>query len=205
MRLEVRLFAACRERAGADRVAIELPGRTAPLADVRAALAQASPALAPLLAAVRVAVNREVAAEDAAVSGGSGLGPFEVRQGPITVEEVERAVRAPDVGAIVSFSGTVRARTGAHDVVALEYEAYREMAEFFLRRIGGEIAERWPGARAAVLHRTGRLEVGETSVVIAVSSPHRAQAFDACRHAIERIKEDVPIWKKEIRKDGSVW
>ncbi|MEL7240059.1 MAG: molybdenum cofactor biosynthesis protein MoaE, partial [Planctomycetota bacterium] len=137
------------------------------------------------------------------VSGGHDL--FEVRNEPLEVAEVEAAVRHGGAGAVVSFTGTVRNNTKGVAVDALEYEAYRSMAEKYLRTIGHEIAERWPDTRVAMLHRVGRLAVGEASVVIAVSSPHRADAFDACRHSIERLKEDVPIWKKEFRTDGSVW
>jgi molybdopterin synthase catalytic subunit len=217
MRLVVRLFAAARDRAGADRLTLSIEGSSASLEELRMALERSTPALAPILAISRIAVNQEFAEPGARVaegdeiaiippvSGGSGQGPFELRASPIVSKEVEDAVRAPGQGAVVSFAGTVRDRTGEHEVVALEYEAYPEMAERFLRKIGDEIRERWPGARSAILHRTGRLGVGEISVVIAVSSPHRAEAFDACRHAIERLKKDVPLWKKEIRKSGEIW
>lgn len=217
MRLTVRLFAVCRERAGADRIEVEIAGDSADLPALKAAIAEASPALSPLLPIVRVAVNQGFASpgdrvqegDEVAlippVSGGAGRGPFAVVDRPIRLEEVEGAVRHGGAGAVVGFLGTVRDRTGPHEVIALEYEAYQEMAERFLRKIGDEIEARWPGARSAVLHRVGRLAVGEPSVAIAVASPHRADAFEACRHAIERLKEDVPIWKKEIRKDGSVW
>ncbi len=130
---------------------------------------------------------------------------FEVRTTPIEVAEVEAAVRHGGAGAVVSFTGAVRDHTGDASVEALEYESYRSMAEKYLALIGSEILDKWPKARVAILHRVGRLVVGEASVVIAVASPHRADAFDACRHAIERLKQDVPIWKKEIRTDGSVW
>ncbi|MCK6549915.1 molybdopterin converting factor subunit 1 [Myxococcota bacterium] len=217
MRISVRLFAVCRERAGTDRLDVELVGEPASVADLRRALAAASPALAPLLPIVRIAIN-ETFVRDAdpvrpgdevalipPVSGGSGLGPFELRTTPIGLDEVERAVARPEAGALVSFAGTVRSKTAGHDVVALEYEAYDSMALRFLRAIGDEVRGRWPEASIAILHRTGHLEVGEISVVIAVSSPHRADAFEGCRHAIERLKQDVPIWKKEIRSDGSIW
>lgn len=217
MRISVRLFAVCRERAGTDRLDVELVGETASVADLRRAIAAASPALAPLLPIVRFAVDERFASDAdpvqpgdevaliPPVSGGSGLGPFELRSTPITLDEVERAVARPEAGALVSFAGTVRSKTQGHDVVALEYEAYDSMAVRFLRTIGDEVRSRWPDASVAILHRTGRLEVGEVSVVIAVSSPHRGDAFDGCRHAIERLKQDVPIWKKEIRRDGSIW
>jgi MoaE-MoaD fusion protein len=217
MALSVRLYAVCRERAGVDRVSIALPPQGTTVAGLLALIAQATPVLAPLLPLVRVAVNQEMARADdpvketdevaliPPVSGGSGQGPFGVTADKIDVAMVERIVANPRAGAIITFAGTVRDRTGEHDVVALEYEAYAEMAERFLRRIGEEIDARWPGTRTAILHRIGRLVVGETSVVIAVASPHRAQAFDACRYAIERLKQDVPIWKKEVRTDGTIW
>jgi molybdopterin synthase catalytic subunit len=177
----------------------------------------AEPRLLPLLGLVRVAVNERFATkedritegDDVAlippVSGGSGQGPFDIRRDPIRVDEVVARVESPGAGAVVAFAGTVRASTDGCEVVALEYEAYESMAIRFLRQIGDEITRMWPEARVAILHRIGRLEVGETSVAIATSSPHRADAFEACRHAIERLKKDVPIWKKEIRRDGSVW
>lgn len=217
MRVKVRLFAICRERARAEVVEVEAPGETTSIEGLKAALAAAEPALAPLLPVVRIAVNHAFADADTVVcagdevalippvSGGSGLGPFVVSEAPISVEEVERAVRHPGAGAVVSFAGVVRDHTGPHSVVALEYEAYGPMAERVLRQLGDEVQARWPGARVSVRHRVGRLVPGEVSVVIAVATPHRADAFDACRQIIERLKQDVPIWKKEERADGSVW
>lgn len=217
MALTVRLYAVCRDRAQADRVAVDLPAEGVTIEGLKALLGQAVPALLPLLPLVRVAVNQEFATPGARVkdgdevalippvSGGSGQGPFRLSDRPIRAETVEVAVASPEAGAVVTFVGTVRARTGDHQVVALEYEAYEGMAERFLRKIGAEVVEKWPGARVAIEHRVGRLEVGEVSVTIAVACPHRAAAFEACRHAIERLKVDVPIWKKEVRTDGSVW
>lgn len=217
MRVVVRLFAACRERLQTDRVELEFGSDSIGLDELRRALAEGHPRLSGLLSASRIAVNQSFADEGARVregdevalippvSGGSGQGPFAVRETPLHLSEVERAVRSPSAGAVCTFSGTVRDETHGLKVTALEYEAYQEMAEGFLRKIGDEIAERWPGARSAILHRVGRLEVGEVAVVIAVASAHRKDAFEGCRHAIERIKEDVPIWKKELREDGSVW
>lgn len=215
MRVRVRLFAICREKAGTERAEIELSGAAPQVRHVIDALATLYPALAPVLPAVRVAVNQAFVDLDAPVtaddeialippvSGGSST--LAVRNGPITVEEVERAVRHGGAGAVVSFTGTVRDHTDSHEVVALEYEAYVEMAERVLHQIAAEVRASWPEVRLSVLHRIGRLEVGEASVVIAASSPHRADAFSACRQVIERLKEDVPIWKREIRRDGSVW
>lgn len=217
MRLVVRLYAVCRELAGTDRLELQFSGDSASLSSLIASLSNACPAIAPLLPTCRVAVNREIASNETRisegdevaiippVSGGSGLGPFTIGPDPIDARALERAVSFGGAGAIVLFEGVVRDRTGDHDVVALEYEAYDEMALQVLRKIGGEVIERWPSSRIAIAHRVGRLTIGEASVVIAVSSPHRAAAFEACRHAIERLKQDVPIWKKEIRKDGSIW
>ncbi|MFO0729025.1 MAG: molybdenum cofactor biosynthesis protein MoaE [Myxococcota bacterium] len=215
MRFAVRLFAALKERAGASTLEVDLPQPSPTTVELSAALAAACPAIAPLLPACRIAVNQEfvtgpvtlAGAEEIAlippVSGGSGL--FRLTDAPIDRAAVEAAVASPAAGAVLSFAGTVRDHTGPHAVIALEYEAYPEMAERWLARIGGEISARWERARVAIVHRTGHLLPGETSVVIAVASPHRADAFEACRYAIERLKEDVPIWKKELRKDGSVW
>lgn len=131
---------------------------------------------------------------------------FEITTEPISVEEVQARVAARRVGAITSFTGVVRERTGERDVEFLEYEAYPEMAEAMLAQIGDEIQARWPQIEAvSIVHRTGRLAVGEISVVIAVAAAHRADTFKACRYAIDRLKVIVPIWKKEIGPGGEVW
>jgi len=137
------------------------------------------------------------------VSGGGGF--FRVGPEPLDAREVEAAVADPSAGAVVTFTGTVRDRARGRSVVALEYEAYGPAAERMLAQIGREISERWGIGRVAIAHRIGRLGVGEASVVIAVSTPHRAEGFAACAYAIERLKEIVPIWKKEHYADGAVW
>ncbi len=124
---------------------------------------------------------------------------------PLEPSLVERLVRADDRGAVLAFVGLVRDHTGPHRVERLEYEAYRPMAVKVFEGIRAEVDERWPGTRVAIHHRLGHLAVGEVAVVIAVAAPHRAETFDACRYAIERMKADVPIFKKEVRTDGSVW
>ena len=111
-------------------------------------------------------------------------------------------VRRNDCGAVVTFLGTVRDLTGDKVTVALEYEAYPGMAEKKMREIEDDARRRWRLGEVAVEHRLGRLEVGEISVAVAVSSPHRAEAFEACRHVMDRLKELVPIWKKENWADG---
>jgi molybdopterin synthase catalytic subunit len=112
-------------------------------------------------------------------------------------------VRRPGCGAVVTFLGTVRDLTGGRETLALDYEAYPGMAEKMLAGIEAEVRARWPIGEIALVHRLGHLDVGEVSVGVAVSCPHRAEAFDACRYAIDRLKEVVPIWKKENWADGS--
>lgn len=125
--------------------------------------------------------------------------------GTIDAAALEAAVADGAAGAICVFHGVTRNQHLGRAVTHLEYEAYPAMALPALRAIATEIAERWPGARVAMVHRLGRVLVGEASVVIAVSTPHRAEAFAACRHAIDSLKTQVPIWKKEFWADGSAW
>jgi molybdopterin synthase catalytic subunit len=124
---------------------------------------------------------------------------------PLAVESVLRAVEGPGAGAVTTFVGLVRDHNQGRRVRFLDYEAYAPLAEKALGRIVHEAETQWPGARVAIHHRTGRLEIGEASVVIAVATPHRADAFAACRYAIERIKQIVPIWKHEHFDGGEVW
>lgn len=121
---------------------------------------------------------------------------------PIDAAAITESVRGPHEGAVVTFLGTVRDLTGDRVTVALDYEAYTGMAEAKLREIEAETRARWPVGDMAIVHRLGRLEVGDISVAIAVACPHRGDAFDACRHAIERLKEIVPIWKREHSPSG---
>lgn len=130
---------------------------------------------------------------------------FEITTEPISVDEVSRRVASPAVGAVVSFAGLVRNTNEGRQVRELEYEAYADMAEPILAQIGEEIKARWPVAAVAIVHRVGRLAVGETSIVIAIASGHRQGAFEAGRYAIDRIKDIVPIWKKEYFEGGEVW
>jgi molybdopterin synthase catalytic subunit len=121
---------------------------------------------------------------------------------PIGADEAAAFVADPTAGGSCLFLGTVRDRSAAGAVKGLTYEAWEEMAAKRLKEIGEEMLEKWPVRKVALLHRTGDLGIGETSVVVACSSPHRAEAFDACRYGIERLKEDVPIWKKEHLAEG---
>ena len=119
--------------------------------------------------------------------------------------EVARLVEAPGCGAVVTFVGSVRRDNEGREVDYLEYEAYPGMAEAKMAEVGAEIEQRWGLDRVAIAHRLGRCEIGEASIVIAVASPHRREAFEACRYAIDRVKEIVPIWKREVWTDGAVW
>jgi len=131
---------------------------------------------------------------------------FEVTTEGISVDEVVGRLVEPAVGAVVTFVGVVRGTTDDRAVCYLEYEAYPEMAEEALRQIGDEIHTRWETIRqVAIVHRVGRLQVGETAVVIALSAAHRAELFDALHYAIDRLKEIVPLWKKEVWADGEEW
>lgn len=159
------------------------------------------------------------------VSGGQA-GPrlFEITEAPLSLDDVAGRVAAPNRGAVTVFAGLVRGETDLANPYAaappsvrgdeqsrlrteyLEYEAYAEMAEAVMAQIGAEVQQRWPQIEAvSIVHRVGRIEVGEPSVVIAVAAAHRKGAFDACSYAIERLKAIVPVWKKEVGQDGQWW
>tara|TARA_B100000686_G_scaffold61229_1_gene65827 strand:+ start:446 stop:874 length:429 start_codon:yes stop_codon:yes gene_type:complete len=130
---------------------------------------------------------------------------FEITDGPIESDALYREVLKDSDGAVVTFCGVVRDHSGDSRTDHLVYEAYPPMAEKKMAEIGGEIRNRWEVGDVAILHRTGRLEIGEISVLIAVASPHRGDGFEACRYAIDRLKEIVPIWKKEVTPEGEYW
>ena len=131
---------------------------------------------------------------------------YQITQTPISADEVIGKLSDPAVGAITTFVGVVRGVTGERETLYLEYEAYPEMAEGVLAQVGQEVQERWAEIRqVVVIHRVGRLEIGDTAIVIALSASHRRQVFDALHYAIDRIKTIVPIWKKEDWADGAEW
>jgi MoaE-MoaD fusion protein len=213
MRVLVQYFAAARERAGTDREEIELTTPT--VAALEVAVAARHPGLAPLLPRLRFAVNRAFAPSSASlkeddeialippVAGGAGR--FSVTEERLSLPAAVEAVAGPAHGAIVSFTGTVRGDSHGRQVQRLEYEAYAAMALTQLQAIATAVEERWPGVRVAIHHRVGVLQVGDEAVVIAAAAPHRREAFRACEEAIELLKKDVPIWKKEIFEDGAQW
>ena len=130
---------------------------------------------------------------------------FRVVRAPIDLQELVRAVTDPAAGAIVTFIGTTRNNNDGRKVLALDYDAYPEMAEKELQRIGDDAKKKWRIERMAIVHRIGPVAITEASVIIAVSAAHRDDAFQACRFAIEEIKKTVPIWKKELFEGGELW
>src|SRR5467141_222211 len=216
--VRTRLFARLRELAGTDSENLEVRAG-ATVADVYSALRKSHPGLDVSSESVRAAVNQEFADWDVVVADGDEVAfippvsggaqavgvLFELTTDPLDPRRLEAAVAHKGAGAICTFIGVVRDTSRGRSVTHLEYEAYGEMATAEMRKIAGEIAEKWPEARVAMAHRTGRLEIGEASVVVSVSCPHRAEAIDACRWGIDRLKESVPIWKKEHATDGTYW
>jgi MoaE-MoaD fusion protein len=205
MTVRVRLFAVLRQHAGRDSIDLQV-AEGATVAEAMAALGR-DPALAGVLerVPVRMAVNRDYATPQTRLAPGdelalvppvSGGAPVHVRVGsdPISLDELTRMVASPMAGAVVSFQGMPRA------VAELDYEAYVEMAEERIATILRECSERHGLAAAAAEHRTGSVPVGEASVVVCVSAPHRSEAFAAAREAIDRIKDEAPIWKREVER-----
>lgn len=130
---------------------------------------------------------------------------FKVTTEPLSIDEAYAAVRRPDCGAVALFVGTVRDHHEGKKVTKISYSAFKEMAEKEFGKIGDEAASRWKTGAVYIAHRTGSLQIGDASVVIAVSSAHRAEAFEACRHAIEALKKLAPIWKEEFYETGKAW
>lgn len=224
MQLRILLFATLKDLAGTNQLTVTLPGDAATVAQVRAALAAQFPQMAANLNAAISAVNQEYAFPEEAVrdgdevvffppvSGGSGYPEvLHLAEQPIDTDELLRAITTPATGAVCVFGGMVRGETNANGVPVrtqrLEYEAYEPMALAKMRQVAVEIRERWPLVQGiAIVQRVGVLEVGQNTILIACSSGHRDQGcFEAARYGIDRLKEIVPVWKKEIRADGSSW
>ncbi len=218
-RLTLKFFATLRERARIAEMSREFPeGIT--VREIWAGLGNEIPALAAHHDRIAFAVNHEYVKDDyqprdndevafiPPVSGGADapwVGSISIGREPIDVEELEHEVAHPAAGAIVTFAGTTRRDNVGRSVLRLEYEAYEPMALSEMRKLAHEAGQRWKIVRIAIHHRIGVVEIGETPVAIAVAAAHRAEAFDACRFAIDRLKEVVPIWKKEYFEGGEVW
>jgi len=214
VQLSVRLFASVREALGSNSLTLDLADG-ATVGNLLGELKDRFPQMRDLPAAM-VSVNLEYVGEDhplrendqvaliPPVSGGSNR-HFEITPDPLTGDSVAELVRSPECGAITVFLGTARRMSRGREVEYLEYEAYPEMAIRKLDQIADEVQERWGTDRIAVRHRIGRVELGEPSVAIAVATEHRAEGFAACKYTIDRLKEIVPIWKKEVWVGGGEW
>ena len=205
----MRLFAGLRERAGAGARELELAGG-ASVADVWPALE-----LGDEPPGLLYAVNREYVTPDRPLSDGDEVALIPPVSGgedstlltetPLSLDEVVRAVASDEAGAVATFSGTARVESRGRRVLYLDYEAYEPMAEVMLAQLAAELRNRHGLTGIAIHHRVGRVGIGEPSVVIAASAPHRAEAFAACREAIETLKTSIPLWKKEVYVGGEEW
>ncbi len=222
MEVQVRLFATLKDRAGREVITVRLPDG-ASVADLLRAVAEAYPSLQPYLPSTVVAINHEFAFPEDDVRPGDEVALFPPVSGggedpeppevialtaePIDLNALVRAVTTPRTGAVALFVGVVRGEEGDRQVEALEYEAYRPMAEAKMRQVLAEIRARWPLVHGiALVQRIGRMAVGEVTVAVAVSSGHRHEGiFEAARYGIDRLKEIVPIWKKERGPHGELW
>jgi molybdopterin converting factor subunit 1 len=207
VRVAVKLFAALREQAGTRERELELADG-ARVDDVWPALGLGEEPRGLVYAVNRAYVDRSASLADgdevALIPPVSG-GDFLLSETPLSLERVVDEVASDDAGAIATFVGTTRAQSRGRHVVRLEYEAYEGMAEAEMKRIATELRERHEIIDVAIHHRVGPVEIGETSVVIAVSAAHRAPALEACREAIDTLKQTVPLWKKELYVGGEEW
>ena len=202
--VSVRLFAGLRERAGWSQREVD----AGTVGDVWAQLG-----LGDEPDGLLYAVNREYAGRDRALADGDEValippvsgGAYLLSEEPLSLDRVVDEVRSDEAGAIATFTGTTRVHSRGRTVTHLDYEAYEGMAEQVMAEIAAELQERYALTGIAIHHRIGRVEIGETSVVIAVSAPHRQDALAACRDAIDQLKERVPLWKKEVYEGGEEW
>ncbi|MGH3022247.1 MAG: molybdenum cofactor biosynthesis protein [Gaiellaceae bacterium] len=207
MRVTVKLFAGLRERAGAATRELDLEAG-ARLGDVWALLA-----LGDEPEGLLYAVNKEYAGRERELADGDEValippvsgGAFRLSEDPLDVATVIAEAADENAGAVALFLGTTRVHSRGRTVLHLEYEAYEGMAETVMEEIAGRLRERYDLCRVAIAHRVGRVGIGETSVVIAVSAPHREHALAACKEAIDTLKVEVPLWKKEVYEGGEEW
>jgi molybdopterin synthase catalytic subunit len=207
MRVTVRLFAGLREHAGTGRRELEL-GDGASVEDVWPALELGDEPAGLVFAVNRAYVDRNERLSDGdevalipPVSGGS----FRLTEDPIDLAAVVAEVEDERAGAVATFVGTVRSESRGRQVVRLEYEAYVGMAENVMAELAAQLEERYELCAVAITHRVGVCEIGEASVAIAISAPHRQDALAACKDAIDSLKETVPLWKKEVYEGGEEW
>jgi molybdopterin synthase catalytic subunit len=205
VRVTVRLFAGLRERAGTARLEIDDVTR---VGDVWAKLG-----LGDEPGGLLYAVNRKYAAPDDALHDGDEVavippvsgGAFRISDVPLELGAAAAEAASDEAGAVATFVGTVRRSSRGREVLYLEYEAFAEMAEPMLAQLADELIAKHGLCKVAIHHRVGRVEIGEASVVIAVSAAHRAAALEACREAIDTLKDTIPLWKKEVYAGGEEW
>ena len=219
MRVQVRLFAGLKQLVGSD-IEEDFDGDHVAVADLTQRLAERYPVLRPHFEVIAVAVNQEYCSDRSQliregdevaliqpISGGAAATPphFLVTRDELDTNSLRAAVLTPASGALVVFEGVVRDRHEGHAVLRLEYEAYEAMAERTLREVGEAVLRDFDVHDIAVHHRVGMLEVGETSLLVIVSAEHRRDAFEAALTAVDRVKESVPVWKREFGPDGATW
>jgi molybdopterin synthase catalytic subunit/molybdopterin converting factor small subunit len=217
MRIRIRYFAALREIVGLGEEPLVVPDESR-IGDVRHVLLTRYPQLQAVMERSLSAVNHRYVPIDTVLQendelvfipptgGGALMQPvIRLTREPLDRDGLIDAVSSPECGGIVVFEGVVRNHARGKQVLYLEYEMYEEMAREQIQAIIHEAQQRWGVERVALAHRIGHLEIGETSVIIVVASPHRAEAFDACRYIIDTVKANVPIWKKEVATTGEEW
>jgi len=218
VRITALLFGQAREWVGSSTLDLTLEA-PATVESAFAILKSQHPRLAEMQRSLLFAVNEEYASPShplsdgdrlavlPPVSGGEAAGGdiFEITREPIDIAGLRARLLEGDSGAVVIFDGVARNNTKSRRTLYLEYEGYEPMALRTMEQIGREVHERWPINRAGIIHRLGRIDITESSVVIVVTSAHRKIAFEACHYAIDRLKKIVPIWKKEYFEDGAVW
>jgi len=218
LKIKVLLFGQAREFAGASRMDLELE-HPARVENAFERLKSMHPRLAEMERSLLFAVNEKYVQRSQELAEGDELAIlppvsggevergdiFEITRGPIDIAGIRSRLLQGDSGAVVIFDGVARNNTKGRPTLYLEYECYPQMALRTMGQIGREVRERWQINRIGIVHRVGRVEITESSVVIVVTSPHRRIAFEACQNAIDRVKAIVPIWKKEYFEDGAVW
>ncbi|MBM3944261.1 MAG: molybdopterin converting factor subunit 1 [SAR202 cluster bacterium] len=210
----IRLFARYREVVGAGSLDLSLE-RDATVGDLAREMLRRYPALVRDASRLVVAVNQEYTEHGHILGDGDevalippvsgGENHIVITDQPIDPATFTNMVKAPQHGAVVTFLGNTRDHNEGRTVLHLEYEAYRPMADAKLAEVAAEMKAKWPIGEVAIAHRVGRVDIGETSLVVAVGAGHRREAFDAALYAVDRIKQIVPIWKKEFFKGGEVW
>jgi molybdopterin converting factor subunit 1 len=223
MNLQIQLFASIADIIGQSQITLSVPQEEITVAQLLTILIERFPEAEKIIAISFIAKNQAYALPEERllegdeialippVSGGQeelvspSFNLYTLTYLPLSVEDVTKKVIHPLNGAALTFVGTTREYTLGKQTILLEYTAYQPMALAILKQIGDEISDRWPGSLCAISHRLGKVEISEISVVIAVSTPHRQESYETSRYAIERLKQIVPIWKKEIWSDGSEW